>query len=74
MTEVFILGLLISLVKLGALARVVPGVGLWSFGALLFAIAAAVASFDARVIWAKYRPASLNVDDPGRRYTASATP
>ena len=39
MTEVFILGLLVSLVKLGALARVVPGVGLWSFGALLFAIA-----------------------------------
>ena len=71
MTEVFILGLLISLVKLGALARVVPGIGLWSFGALLFAIAAAVATFDARVIWARYRPASLSVDDPGRRHAAS---
>jgi paraquat-inducible protein A len=71
MTEVFILGLLVSLVKLGALARVVPGIGLWSFGALLFAIAAAVASFDARVIWSRYRPASLSVDDPGRRHAAS---
>ena len=71
MTEVFILGLLVSLVKLGAMARVVPGIGLWSFGALLFAIAAAVASFDARVIWARYRPASLSVDDPGRRHAAS---
>jgi paraquat-inducible protein A len=69
MTEVFILGLLVSLVKLGALARVVPGIGLWSFGALLFAIAAAVASFDARVIWAKYKPATMSVDDPGRRHT-----
>ena len=68
MTEVFILGLLVSLVKLGAMARVVPGVGLWSFGALLFAIAAAVASFDARVIWAKYLPAPGGIDDPGRRH------
>ena len=70
MTEVFILGLLVSLVKLGAMARVVPGIGLWSFGALLFAIAAAVASFDARVIWAKYSPAGPSVDDPGRRHRA----
>ena len=73
MTEVFILGLLVSLVKLGAMARVVPGVGLWSFGALLFAIAAAVASFDSRVIWAKYLPAPGGIDDAGRRH-APATP
>jgi paraquat-inducible protein A len=73
MTEVFILGLLVSLVKLGAMARVVPGVGLWSFGALLFAIAAAVASFDARVIWAKYQPAPGGIDDAGRRH-ATVTP
>ena len=53
MTEVFILGLLVSMVKLGGMADVVPGIGLWSFGALLFTIAAAVASFDARVIWAR---------------------
>lgn len=73
MTEVFILGLLVSLVKLGALARVLPGIGLWSFGALLFAIAAAVATFDARVIWARYRPAAVSVDDPGRRHAATAS-
>jgi paraquat-inducible protein A len=72
MTEVFILGLLVSLVKLGALAHVEPGIGLWSFGALLFAIAAAVATFDARVIWARYEPASPSVDDPGRRYARAA--
>lgn len=72
MTEVFILGLLVSLVKLGAMARVEPGVGLWSFGALLFAIAAAVASFDARVIWAKYQPAPGGIDDAGRRHATAA--
>ncbi|HUP93309.1 MAG TPA: paraquat-inducible protein A [Burkholderiales bacterium] len=53
MVEVFILGLLVSLVKLGGMAHVVPGTALWSFGALLMMIAAAVASFDARAIWAR---------------------
>lgn len=53
MTEVFILGLLVSLAKLAGMASVVPGIALWSFGALLMMIAAAVASFDARVIWSK---------------------
>lgn len=51
MVEVFILGVLVSLVKLGSVADVVPGIALWSFGGLLVMIAAAVASFDARVIW-----------------------
>ena len=53
MVEVFILGLLVSLVKLAGTADVVPGLGLWSFGGLLMMIAAAVASFDARAIWAR---------------------
>lgn len=55
MIEVFILGLLVSLVKLAGMAKVVPGTGLWSFAGLLLMIAAAVASFDARVIWARQR-------------------
>lgn len=55
MVEVFILGLLVSLVKLAGEARVVPGIGLWSFGGLLLMIAAAVSSFDARVIWARQK-------------------
>jgi paraquat-inducible protein A len=53
MVEVFILGLLVALVKLGGIATVVPGTALWAFGGLLMMIAAAIASFDARVIWAK---------------------
>jgi paraquat-inducible protein A len=53
MVEVFILGLLVSLAKLAGTATVVPGVALWSFGGLLMMIAAAIASFDARVIWSK---------------------
>jgi paraquat-inducible protein A len=57
MVEVFILGMLVSLVKLAGMATVVPGAGMWSFGGLLFMISAAVASFDARSIWAKLEPA-----------------
>jgi paraquat-inducible protein A len=53
MVEVFILGLLVALVKLGGIATVVPGTALWAFGGLLMMIAAAIASFDARVVWAK---------------------
>lgn len=51
MVEVFLLGMLVSLVKLAGMATVVPGTALWAFGALLMTIAAAVASFDARAIW-----------------------
>jgi paraquat-inducible protein A len=53
MTEVFILGLLVAVAKLAGMASVQPGIALWSFGGLLMMIAAAVASFDARVIWSK---------------------
>ena len=53
MVEVFILGLLVSLVKLSGQATVVPGVAFWTFGGLLLMIAAAVASFDSRAIWAR---------------------
>ncbi|MGZ5737272.1 MAG: paraquat-inducible protein A [Burkholderiales bacterium] len=53
MVEVFILGLLISIVKLRGVATVVPGIALWTFGGLLMMIAAAIASFDARAIWSR---------------------
>jgi paraquat-inducible protein A len=51
MVEVFMLGTLVSLTKLAHLAHVVPGIALWSFGALMFLIAAAAASFDSRALW-----------------------
>ena len=53
MVEVFLLGLLVSLVKLAGMATVVPGTGLWAFGGLLMMIAAAVAAFDARAAWSR---------------------
>jgi len=51
--EVFMLGLLVSLVKLEMYARVVPGVALWAYGGLLLVFTAMAAAFDPRNIWAR---------------------
>ena len=51
MTEVLILGLLVALVKLSAIAGVVVGPALWSFGALMFVLAAASSAFDTHILW-----------------------
>jgi len=53
MVEVFMLGTLVSLAKLGHLAHVVPGVALWSFGLLMVLAAGAAASFDPHELWAR---------------------
>jgi paraquat-inducible protein A len=53
MVEVFMLGTLVALTKLAALASVVPGIALWSFGALMLLIAAAAASFDSHELWTR---------------------
>ncbi len=51
MMEVFMLGVLVSLVKLADMAEIVPGLALWSFALLIVVLAAASASMDARDIW-----------------------
>lgn len=56
LTAVFMLGLLVSMVKLQDLATIVPGIGFAAFVALLVTYAAAVASFDAAVIWPRVGP------------------
>lgn len=53
MVEVFLLGVLVSLVKLTQDFRVIPGVALWSFGLLTLMIAAVASSFSARDVWAR---------------------
>jgi len=51
MIEVLMLGVLVSLVKLTSSFKVIPGIALWSFGALTLLLAAAAATFSARDIW-----------------------
>jgi len=53
MVEVFMLGVLVSLVKLTSSFKVIPGISLWSFGALTLLLAAAASSFSTRDVWAR---------------------
>jgi len=53
MVEVFMLGVLVSLVKLAHLASIVPGIALWSFGGLILLLAASAASFNQQGVWAR---------------------
>jgi len=58
MMEVFMLGILVSLVKLAKMATLVPGLALWSFALLIIVLAGAAASLDPRVIWARVKVGS----------------
>jgi paraquat-inducible protein A len=51
--EVFVLGSLVALVKLGHVASVEPGIALGSYGALMLVMAAIEASFEPRELWAR---------------------
>lgn len=51
MIEVFLLGVLVSLLKLGKVAEVHFGIGFWAFGVLMLCMAAAVASIDRDELW-----------------------
>ncbi|MGB0128185.1 MAG: paraquat-inducible protein A [Rhodocyclaceae bacterium] len=53
MVEVFVLGVLVSLVKLAHLANVEPGIALWSFGGLILLLAAEATALDNRDLWAR---------------------
>jgi paraquat-inducible protein A len=59
MVEVFLLGLLVSVVKLGSYARVIPDLALWAIGALVVLTAALVSVFEPRDVWARIDAASL---------------
>lgn len=51
MLDVFLLSVLVALVKLGELATVLPGPGLFAFTAMVVLTILASSSFDPRLIW-----------------------
>jgi paraquat-inducible protein A len=53
MMEVFMVGILVSVVKLGKMATIVPGLAMWSFALLIIVLAASVAALDTRGVWDK---------------------
>jgi len=51
MMEVFMLGILVSIVKLAKMATIVPGISLYCFAALIFILAGSIASLDPQIVW-----------------------
>jgi paraquat-inducible protein A len=51
MTEVFMLGILVSLVKLAKLAKIIPGISLWAFVLLIITSAAQISVLDQHQVW-----------------------
>ncbi|MBT8364287.1 MAG: paraquat-inducible protein A [Deltaproteobacteria bacterium] len=54
MMEVFMVGILVSVVKLAGMAKIIPGISLFSFLALIFVLAAMTVSLDDHRIWQKW--------------------
>lgn len=55
MMEVFMLGILVALVKLDKIATIVPGLAIFAFGLLIFALTLAVSSVDADLVWKRIK-------------------
>lgn len=53
MISVFILGTLVSLVKLRSIATVVPGLALYALGAMILMVTASEAAFESRALWSR---------------------
>ena len=51
MMAVFMIGILVSLVKLAKLAAIIPGISLWAFALLIFTTAAQTAVLDTHKVW-----------------------
>ena len=51
MMEVFMIGILVSAVKLAKMASIIPGLALYSFVILIFVLAAVTASLDPHLVW-----------------------
>jgi len=57
MVEVFILGVLVSLVKLSHLADVLPGPAVWCFGALMLVLTVLSSGIEHRALWKAWEKA-----------------
>lgn len=51
MLEIFMLGILVALVKLGKMATIVPGISVFAFGLLVLIMAAAISALDPPLLW-----------------------
>jgi paraquat-inducible protein A len=72
MIEVLILGMLVALVKLAAIATVVPGIAMLAFGAVMLLLASAAVAFDQHDIWARIDSVRSAAGAPATQISASA--
>ncbi len=49
--EVYLIGILVALVKLGKMATIVPGLSVIAFGLLVFVLAGAYTALDPHLVW-----------------------
>jgi paraquat-inducible protein A len=57
MTEVFMLGMLVAMVKLAHFADLLPGIGIWSFGGLMLLLTALTVLTEPRDLWRTWEAA-----------------
>lgn len=55
MMEVFLLGILVSYVKLAKMAKIVPGIAVFAFLALILVMAASATALDPHIVWDRWR-------------------
>jgi paraquat-inducible protein A len=53
MAEVFLLGVIVSVVKLDDIAVVIPGIALWGLAALVLLLASSAVLLDPRELWGR---------------------
>ena len=58
MVEIFMLGVLVSLVKLAKMAQILPGTAVYSLTGFIFVMAAAGASMDPHEVWSRWKEPS----------------
>ena len=69
MMEVFMLGILVSIVKLAKMATIVPGIAAFAFMALIFVLAASLAVLDPHAVWERIKiQESIRGTDPDSRH------
>lgn len=56
MAEVFMLGVLVSMVKLADMAAIVPGIALWAFAAMIPVLAGSMVTLDTDLTWRSLAP------------------
>lgn len=71
MMEVFLLGILVSMIKLGKMATIIPGTAMWAYTALILVIITAFSGLNPNDIW-KRLPIDSS-EEESESYTQPAT-